>query len=68
MQLQKSGFSFLPDPRKDSLRDISRPSDEFAKNDLYFPYNLELLSLKHFLAHSEEINAMLLQEKSPEKY
>ena len=51
MQLQKSGFSFLPDPRKDSLRDISRPSDEFAKNDLYFPYNLELLSLKHFLAH-----------------
>ena len=51
MQLQKSGFSFLSDPRKDSLRDISRPSDEFAKNDLYLPYNLELLSLKHFLAH-----------------
>ena len=68
MQVQKSEFVFLPDPRKDSLRDTSSPIDEFAKNDLYSPYNLELLSLKHFSAHSEEIIAMLLQEKSPEKF
>ena len=60
MQVQKSEFVFLPDPRKDSLRDISSPSDEFAKNALYPHYNLELLFLKHFTAHSEKNNCNVI--------